>query len=159
MQPRSITFAVAVLLIAATGILLPGSSSVAGTGLQTPTPTPTSTGGASPTPTDYPTVCCAAPHFRVVTLRLAGHLEASGRLVLEEGGPAECQNGVPVKLQRKRGDRWRTIARGSTSRTGRFSAADIPDRPGLYRAFAPFVELENGDTCYFAKSRVRRHSH
>lgn len=158
MQLRTLTIGMSISCIAATGLLLQGSPSAARTGLQTPTPTPTST-QASPTPTDYPTVCCAAPHFRIVILRLGGHLEASGRVMVEEDGPPECQNGVPIKLQRKRGDRWRTIARGTTSRTGRFAATDIPDRPGRYRAVAPFVELEDGGTCYFAKSKVRRHTH
>ncbi len=150
MKTRAISVGViAALVMTASFILFGPSPSGAGALMQTPSPTQT----GSPTPGALP------PYFRTVTLELAGHLEASGRVSVEEGGPKECESGVQVRLQRRKDGRWRTVARGLTDKAGKYVAADIPDQAGRYRVKAPFVDIDGDRDCYYGKSPVVRHTH
>jgi len=61
-----------------------------------------------------------------------------------------CTSDVPVKLQRKRDGKWRTIA---TATTDDLSSFTFPvTRVGTYRAKAPVVEFDDGDVCSAAVS-------
>ncbi len=141
---------IAALAMAACFVLF--GTTPSGAGALQPTPTPT---GSTPPPTPG----ALPPFFRTVTLDLAGHLEASGRVTVEDGGPKECVSEVPVKLQRRKDGRWRTIARGLTDKSGKYLAADILDKPGRYRVKAPFVDIAGDRDCYYGKSPVVRHTH
>jgi hypothetical protein len=98
-------------------------------------------------------------HDRSVSLDLRGHLRARGRVSVADGFAA-CSERVPVKLQRRSGGSWTTVARLDTDRRGRFSVL-LPDVPGRYRAVAPAVRLGSNpvDLCRKARAGSEVHSH
>ena len=96
-------------------------------------------------------------HARSVTLGLNGHLTARGSVIAADGFDA-CENGVPVKIQKRRlGGGWRTVRTTSTDGSGNYQVG-IPDRPGSYRAVAPRAGTDS-DVCSKTKSPRRRHRH
>lgn len=101
----------------------------------------------------------AVRHGRSVSLDLAGHLSARGRVRVASGFDA-CARRVPVRLQRRSGGAWVTVSRLETDRRGRFSAG-LPDLPGRYRAFAPARErgTDPVDLCRRARSGSVVHAH
>lgn len=101
----------------------------------------------------------AVRHARSVSLTLSQHLTARGRVSVADGFDA-CARRVPVRLQRRSGGSWQTVARVQTDRRGRFSAA-LPDLPGRYRALAPALKLGSNpaDLCPAARARPAVHAH
>ena len=96
-------------------------------------------------------------HARSVTLNLNGHLTATGSVIAADGFDP-CENGVTVKVQKRRlGGGWRTVRTTSTDRSGDYQVG-IPDRPGAYRALAPREGTGSG-VCSKDKSPRRRHRH
>lgn len=61
-----------------------------------------------------------------------------------------CTQDVPVKLQRKRDGKWRTIAAATTDDLSSFTFSVT--RVATYRAKAPLVEFDDGDVCSAALS-------
>jgi hypothetical protein len=97
-------------------------------------------------------------HTRRVGFRLrVGSLVGRGRVT--GGGFARCKRNVPVKIQKKKRGRFRTIRRTSTNRRGRYSSR-FPERRGRYRAVAPRVRRFDGQgtrhICRKDVSPVRR---
>lgn len=132
-----------------------GAASKPATGplVQTPTPTPTPSPSQSPTPSPEPTVCCAVE--RGVSLALRGHLVARGAVSARED---ICAEEVPVRIRRRSGDRWITVRKTMTTKTGSYRVA-LPDRTGRYRAVAPPVGRGIDSSCLRAVSEIRRHKH
>jgi hypothetical protein len=97
-------------------------------------------------------------HQRTITLDLRRHLVARG-LVTVSDGFGVCASNVPVKIQRLRDGRWRTVDIAQTNTDGTYRER-IPDRVGTYRAVATRVELNGGaDVCARDRSPRERHSH
>jgi hypothetical protein len=97
-------------------------------------------------------------HQRTITLDLRRHLVARG-LVTVNDGFGVCASNVPVKIQRLRDGRWRTVDIAQTNTDGTYRE-HIPDRVGTYRAVATRVELNGGaDVCARDRSPRERHSH
>lgn len=97
-------------------------------------------------------------HQRTITLDLRRHLVARG-LVTVSDGFGVCASNVPVKIQRLRDGRWRTVDIAQTNTDGAYRER-IPDRVGTYRAVATRVELNGGaDVCARDRSPRERHSH
>jgi hypothetical protein len=95
-------------------------------------------------------------HERKVTLKLSGALRMKGKVSLTDGSDVtDCENGVPVKLQRKKkGGGWKTLKTVTTNDTGNYSGK-VKNRPGKYRSVAPKVTLD-GDVCLKDVSPIRK---
>jgi hypothetical protein len=93
---------------------------------------------------------------RTVTLHLVKSLVARGKVsTYDATAPAECKANVPVKIQRRVAEGWKTVRTTTTRSTGSYRRR-IPDRPGKYRAMAPTVVLSDGaHICTRAISPVR----
>jgi hypothetical protein len=119
----------------------------------------TTPGGTATSATDF-TVTGTSPatHERSVTLELRRHLVARGQITVADGFD-ECASGVPVRIQRLRNGRWRTVDTDTTNAGGSFREV-IGDRVGRYRALAGQVELNDGaDVCARDVSPRERHRH
>jgi hypothetical protein len=104
------------------------------------------------------TVTGPVRHERTITLDLRKHLVARG-LVTVNDGFSDCASNVPVKIQRFRDGRWRTVDTTQTDPAGLYRER-IPDRVGLYRAVAVRVEKNGGaDVCARDRSPRERHTH
>jgi streptogramin lyase len=95
-------------------------------------------------------------HVRNVTLRLRQHLRAEGRIVVEDGFVA-CAQHRRVRVQRRDGNGWRTVAAGGTDVDGRYSVT-VTDRTAWYRATIAEITLPSGDVCDAAISGTRHHA-
>ena len=114
----------------------------------------TTPGGTATSTTNF---TIRTTHARSVTLNLNGHLTARG-VVNAADGFAACEDGVRVKVQKRRlGGGWRTVRTTSTDGSGDYQVG-IPDRPGSYRALVP-REGTDSDVCSKDKSPRRRHRH
>jgi hypothetical protein len=71
-------------------------------------------------------------HARTLSLSLARHLIAGGK-VGAAGGTSACIESVKVKVQRRVGTAWTSVASDLTDAVGKYSAK-LPDKPGKYRA-------------------------
>jgi hypothetical protein len=90
-----------------------------------------------------------------ISLKLKGRLVASGTIRARDGYEP-CGNNAPIRIQRKRGSKWRTV-KGTRSKASGGYKVRIPNRPGLYRAFSPAGPVDALNSCSSAKSRTRRH--
>ena len=95
-------------------------------------------------------------HARTVAMALARHLRVRGS-VTSPTGPSRCTDNVTLRVQRKSGTGWRTLARPTTDAAGTYTAR-VPDRPGRYRATVAF-DTDPLDSCAAATSEVARHRH
>ncbi|HET9248760.1 MAG TPA: IPT/TIG domain-containing protein, partial [Actinomycetota bacterium] len=121
-------------------------------------PIAVTTPGGTATSTMSFTVTGPAIHPRTITLDLRRHLVARG-LVTVDDGFGDCASNVPVKIQRLRDGRWRTVETTQTTRDGAYRE-QIPDRRGTYRAVATRLELNGGaDVCARDRSPRERHTH
>jgi hypothetical protein len=107
----------------------------------------------------------ATKYHTEVRLELRGHLEA--RVILSaaedpDNPPlvsVECIAYRTVKVQRKQGSSWETVATESTGSNDRVRV-DIEDAPGLYRALAPrHKQNDDGNICLKGVSDSVRHRH
>jgi hypothetical protein len=100
----------------------------------------TTLGGTGSSLTDF---TVAAPvstnHSTGVTLSLKRHLVVRGTVTVEDD-TAECLSGVTVKIQRRKGGRWRKVETTTTNDAGAYGES-IRDRVGRYRAVVPRVTL------------------
>lgn len=95
-----------------------------------------------------------AAHESAVSLRLTGHLKASGDIDIPDG-TFECGSGRAVVIERRTSGRWRGVGQDNSASAGHFSV-HLPNRGGTYRARVLGSSLSNGDTCEEATSeRVR----
>jgi hypothetical protein len=115
-------------------------------------PISVTTPGGTATSTSNFTVTTA--RLRSITLSLRRHLVARGVVSVEAGGPTTCVASVAVKIQRRSGGRWRTIANTTTNDSGAYKKR-IRDRAGRYRSLAPEVTVGT-DTCSRAVSNTVR---
>ena len=95
---------------------------------------------------------------RTLSLNLRKHLRAKG--LLNASGPAGCEDGRKVRVQKRRANgTWKTLRNATTNNSARFSVS-IPDRPGKYRALAPQIPIDLPTMiCAATKSPVRTHNH
>jgi hypothetical protein len=101
--------------------------------------------GVTPTPTE---------HARNVTLRLKGALRMKGKVNATDDF-TDCENGVSVKLQRKKkGGGWKTLKTVTTNDVGAYSSK-VKNRPGRYRSVAPRTTVGE-DVCLKDISPIRR---
>ncbi|HEV3472628.1 MAG TPA: hypothetical protein VG408_05410 [Actinomycetota bacterium] len=114
-------------------------------------PEPANNGGGDAEPEPEPE---SIDHDRSVSLNLRGSLVAKGR-VTAEGEYEPCFQQVAVRVQRKSAGAWRTVARTTTTGDGAYRA-ELPDRPGRYRALAPTFSPAEGHRCLKGVSPVRR---
>jgi hypothetical protein len=70
----------------------------------------------------------------------------------------ECTKARPFKVQRYAGGRWKTIARGKSTRRGKIKKS-VPDRAGKYRVLVPRHTSVSGFDCFKGVSAVKRHRH
>lgn len=89
---------------------------------------------------------------RSITLKLSGHLSASGDVVTNGEEFKACFASMPVKIQKRSGT-WKTIKSTTTSSKGHYSVG-LPNRSGKYRALAPETQ-GGGATCGKATSPTR----
>lgn len=90
--------------------------------------------------------------------RKGERLVIKGR-VRVESGHRPCHRGTPVRVQRRKGNRWKTLRTTATNRKGRY-AVRVKHRNGRYRAVAvrTFKGRDNQHVCRraAAKKRYRR---
>jgi large repetitive protein len=117
----------------------------------------TTPGGTATSATSF-TVIGPTIHRRTITLALRRHLVARGRVTVNDGF-GDCASNVPVRIQRLRDGRWRTVDTTQTNTDGTYRER-IPDRVGTYRAVATRLELNGGaDVCARDRSPRERHTH
>ena len=92
-------------------------------------------------------------HGRTVSLAFHGN-KAKGAVKAKDGF-TRCVANVPVKIQHRTGQAWRTVATTRTTSTGRYVRL-IKNRHGAYRAIAPKVRTQSGDVCARRASALRR---
>ncbi|HEY7661442.1 MAG TPA: hypothetical protein VIC58_12690 [Actinomycetota bacterium] len=119
-----------------------------------PPPPPTPDPSPSPTP---PPPGPPENHRSSVTLRLSGHLRATG-FVSIAGGAVECGVGRTVIVERKNHGSWNNVARELSAGSGFYSETPR-DRTGTYRARVVPMTLANGDTCSGDVSPPEVHNH
>ncbi len=90
-------------------------------------------------------------HPRDVSLTLSGK-KAKGTIDVGDGFTS-CASEVPVRVQRRKSGRWRTIAGDFTDGTGAYSTIGVA-RSGKYRTVAKSTTLPSGDVCPKAVSPV-----
>jgi subtilisin len=94
---------------------------------------------------------------RAVTLNLKRHLKARGKVTATPSDFDDCTDDVSVKIQRKKGGKWKTVKSATTNSNGAFNAR-LADKPGTYRALAPTVTAGD-DNCGKDTSPAKRHRH
>jgi hypothetical protein len=77
-------------------------------------------------------------------------VKARGRVSAESDA---CSDDVPVKLQRKRKVKWRTMRELATNSEGRYRTS-FKGKPGKYRAIAPAVSVGLDHSCRRAVSET-----
>jgi len=116
-------------------------------------PNPTNNSGGGPEPEPQPETIA---HDRSVSLALRRALVARGK-VRAEGDYRACFADVVVKIQRRSGGGWKTLARKRTNTDGAYRAK-VADRRGRYRALAPAFSPEDGHRCLKGVSPIRRNT-
>ncbi|MEA2451721.1 MAG: hypothetical protein QOG04_431 [Actinomycetota bacterium] len=97
-----------------------------------------------------------AAHTRTVSLSLGKHLIAGGK-VGAAGDTSQCIASVRVKVQRRVGTAWTTVATDRTDAGGKYSA-ELADKPGKYRAKVS-SSTAGLVTCGAATSTTATHAH
>jgi len=97
-------------------------------------------------------------HARSVSLKLMGHLIASGTVRVPDGFN-RCRSNVTVKVQRLSNGVWRTVGTDQTTANGKYRE-DLNDRTGKYRAVAKKKVLSGGaHVCKADTSSTATHRH
>jgi hypothetical protein len=99
------------------------------------------------------TVGASLTHQSSVSLRLSGHLIASGTVRTPDGA-AQCLAGRTVDVQRSVNSGWNTVGSDVTGNAGSYRI-HLNDREGRYRAVVRRATLANGETCLNAVSPRR----
>jgi hypothetical protein len=95
-------------------------------------------------------------HRSVITLKLSGHLTATGRVKATDGARV-CRTQRRVLVQRASGGSWRAVRRIRTGPQGVFRTK-LPDTPGSYRAVVKKKSTQR-DICSADTSKKRGHKH
>ena len=90
-------------------------------------------------------------HASRLTLRLSGHVKATGDVRVPDG-TVECLRSRSVVIQRKESGAWRRIGHDRTDATGHY-ALHVRPKQGRYRAKVLTNSLGTGDLCMQAISR------
>lgn len=119
----------------------------------------TPTSSEVPPPTEGPTTSCDDFQTRSISLWLTDHLEAHGRVTIEEEWTRTCGGEITVERKTSRG--WQVVSTPST--WPRYQVA-LEDRPDKYRARVPRQEASHytdrtRTICVRAVSPVRTHTH
>jgi hypothetical protein len=96
-------------------------------------------------------VFLATVQRRALSLRLAGHLVARGRLSVRDGFRG-CASYEQVQIQRRRGRGWLNVTSAQTDNGGRYTVT-LRDRAGSYRARAAQDSVED-HICLVTTSRT-----
>jgi hypothetical protein len=91
-----------------------------------------------------------ARHDSRITMRLSGHLRATGKVEIPDGN-AGCRTGRTVEIQRRHNNHWRSVGSDTTADSGRY-VVNLPNRSGTYRARVLESSISGGDTCAPANS-------
>ncbi len=114
-------------------------------------------GSAPEEPSPSPDPPDVSSHDRRLSLSLSRHLTAQGSVTVIGRFPL-CRQRVPVRIERRRGNRWVVVRTAKTNSAARYSIG-LPDRPGTYRAVALPMRRSQNDLCERALSPSRRHAH
>jgi hypothetical protein len=97
---------------------------------------------------------CGGPSTikRSITLKLGGHLSASGVVATKGEEFIACIRSMPVKIQKRSGT-WKTVKSTKTNSKGHYSVT-LADKSGIYRALAPKTQ-GGGAQCAKAVSPTR----
>jgi hypothetical protein len=98
------------------------------------------------------TVGASLTHQSSVTLRLSGHLIASGSVRSPDG--AGCLAGRTVDVQRSTNNGWNTVGTDVTGNAGSYRI-HLNDRAGRYRSVVRRATLADGETCLSGTSPRR----
>jgi hypothetical protein len=91
-----------------------------------------------------------ARHDTRITMRLSGHLRATGKVDIPDG-TSGCRSDRTVEIQRHHNNRWRAVGSDTTADSGRY-VVNLPNRSGTYRARVFESSITGGDTCAPANS-------
>jgi hypothetical protein len=117
----------------------------------------TTPGGTATSATDF-TVTTVTKHQRSVSLKLKGHLTASGTVKVADGFNA-CRSDVTVEIQRLKNGNWTKVGSDKTTSDGKYKEA-LEDKPGKYRAIAKKKTMNGGDDiCVKDTSPTVKHQH
>jgi V8-like Glu-specific endopeptidase len=106
-------------------------------------------------PSSIPAIVGGKQHHAVrISLRLSGHLQATGKLRAADGY-LPCTRRAPVTILRSEGNSWRAAGRTRTGDAGSYRV-QLPDVPGTYKAFSPSGSVDNFNKCTDATSGRRR---
>ena len=103
-----------------------------------------------------PAAVTTTTHDRTVTLKLSGHLKASGQLTVRDGF-APCRGSALIVIERSSRNQWVMAGFAMTSSKGAYSAR-LFDVDGDYRARAPQSKAGK-DTCGEAISPTSKYTH
>jgi hypothetical protein len=117
--------------------------------------TSTAPGPLPPTPPAPPLV--GQFHTVRLSLRLSGHLIATGRLTAPDGY-APCIRGAPVGVFRKQGGGFKLLKRVTTGNNGTYRTK-IKDEAATYRAFSPEGSVDETNVCGGSQTPPRQHRH
>jgi hypothetical protein len=124
-------------------------------GLYQAASTSTAPGPLPPAPPAPPLV--GQFHALRLSLRLSGHLIATGRLAAPDGY-APCTRGAPVGIFRKDKAGFKLVKRVLTGNNGAYRTT-IKDAPATYRAFSPEGSTDEANVCGGSQTPPRRHRH
>jgi hypothetical protein len=117
----------------------------------------TTPGGTATSATDF-TVTTVTKHQRSVSLKLKGHLTASGKVSVADGFNA-CRSNVTVEIQRLKNGNWTKVGSDKTTSDGKYKEA-LDDKSGKYRAIVKKKTLNGGDDiCVKDTSPTVKHKH
>jgi V8-like Glu-specific endopeptidase len=92
-------------------------------------------------------------HAVRLSLRLAGHLTASGKMTAADGY-LPCSRNARVTILRTTGSGWTVVGRTRTGDAGRYRVG-VPDVAGTYRAFSPHGSVNKQNRCAEVTSGTR----
>jgi hypothetical protein len=119
--------------------------------------TVTTPGGTATSTTDFTVTTGPKKHNRNVTLKLKGHLTASGKVTVGDGFNA-CRSNVKVVIQHLKNGVWKNVGSDQTSGNGQYKDT-VNDKNGKYRAIAKKKTLNGGDdVCVADTSAVVKHT-
>ena len=119
--------------------------------------TVTTSGGTATSTTDFTVSTGPKKHSRNVTLKLKGHLTASGKVTVGDGFNA-CRSNVKVVIQHLKNGAWKNVGSDQTSSNGEYKDT-VDDKNGKYRAIAKKKTLNGGDDiCVADTSKTVKHT-
>jgi V8-like Glu-specific endopeptidase len=93
-------------------------------------------------------------HAMRLSLRLAGRLQATGKITAADGY-RPCTRKAPITILRSQGGGWQVAGRTRTGDAGGYRVR-LPDVRGTYKAFSPNGSVDDFNRCTDATSGRRR---